>query len=249
LKCRTLQRDENESEIAEMVDCPGGERYQQEWRIRQVRRRGEMDRRADRANSLRLIGGMLSGILLGRRRLRRRQVGNGGAASKPFEMEVSERKGKLQRHRRKREPSAPSPIGTNLAHQQHAPIPASLVYRGTNRGQCPQSKNAGAEHELPKLLPECDTALTLSGGITIGVVHMASQYRSATRSVSLTAILINVAIEAIFWFCRFAQRGAYVDVDEPHSSPSLFVLPATNSRAHLCGSRRHRHCADRERRS
>jgi hypothetical protein len=34
LKCRTLRRDKNESEIAEMLDCSRRERHRQERRIR-----------------------------------------------------------------------------------------------------------------------------------------------------------------------------------------------------------------------
>ena len=83
-----------------------------------------MDGRADRAKIVRLVRRMLSWILLGRRRLGRRHAGDGGAAWELFEMDVSERKDKLQRHRCKREPSAPPPIGTNPTHWQNAPTPA-----------------------------------------------------------------------------------------------------------------------------
>ena len=78
-----------------------------------------MDRRADHAKIVRLVCGMLNRILLGRGRRGRRHAGDGGAACELFEMDVSQRKDKLQRHRCKREPSAPPPIGTmNPTHQE-----------------------------------------------------------------------------------------------------------------------------------
>src|SRR5215831_15349284 len=80
-----------------------------------------MDGRADRAKIDSLVRRMLSWILLGRRRFRRRHARDGRAACELFEMEVSERKDKLQRHRCKREPSAPSPIGPNPTHQANCP--------------------------------------------------------------------------------------------------------------------------------
>src|ERR1700719_2853623 len=64
LKCRTLQRYKNYSEITEMLDCSRGERNRQKRRIRQVGRRGEMDITADRAKVVCLIRGMLRRILL-----------------------------------------------------------------------------------------------------------------------------------------------------------------------------------------
>ena len=81
-----------------------------------------MDVCADRAIIARLVRRMLSWILPGRRRFGRRHAGDGRAAYKLFEMDVSERKDKLQRHRYKREPSAPPPIGTNPTHWLNAPI-------------------------------------------------------------------------------------------------------------------------------
>ena len=122
LKRRTLRRDKNESGKAEVLHRSRRERHRQQWRIRQERRRGEMDGRADRAKIVRLVRGMLKWILLGRRRFGRGHAGDGRAACKLFEMDVSERKDKLQRHRCKREPSAPPPIGTNPTHWLNAPI-------------------------------------------------------------------------------------------------------------------------------
>ena len=95
MKCRALRRDRNESDIAEML--------------------------ADRAIIVRLVRRMLSWILLGRRRLERRQANDGRAGGEFFEMDVSERKDKLQRHRCKSEPSAAPPIGTNPTHWLNAP--------------------------------------------------------------------------------------------------------------------------------
>ena len=67
---------------------------------------------------------MLNWILLGRGRLGRRHAGDGGAACELFEMDVSERKDKLQRHRCKREPT-PTPLsGLSPTHWQNASTPA-----------------------------------------------------------------------------------------------------------------------------
>ena len=126
LKRRTLRRDKNQSGKAEVLDRSRRERYRQQWRIRQERRRGEMDGRTDRAKIVRLVRGMLKWVLLGQRRFGRRHAGDGRAACKLFEMDVSERKDKLQRHRCKREPSAPPPIGTNPTHWLNAPILCSI---------------------------------------------------------------------------------------------------------------------------
>ena len=135
LKRRTLRRDKNESEIAEMLDRSRRERHRQERRIRQERRRGEMDGRADRAIIVRLVRRMLKWILLGRRRFGRRHAGDGRAACELFEMDVSERKDKLQRHRCKREPSAPPPIGTNPTHQANR-CPVRAQSQSTVRPAC-----------------------------------------------------------------------------------------------------------------
>jgi hypothetical protein len=90
LKCRTLRRDKNESEMAEMLDGSGRERHPRERRIRQEGRRGKMDSRADRAKVVCLVRGMLRRILLRRGRLGRRHAGDDGAACQLFEMNVPE---------------------------------------------------------------------------------------------------------------------------------------------------------------
>jgi hypothetical protein len=82
-----------------------------------------MDRCTDRAIVVRFVSGMLRWISLGRGCLGRRYFGDNGAACEAFEMDVSERKEKLQRHRCKSEPTAPPPIGTNPTHWQNAPTP------------------------------------------------------------------------------------------------------------------------------
>ena len=77
-----------------------------------------MDGGADRAKTARLVRRMLIWILLGRERVGCRHARAEGAACQLFEMDMSERKDKLQRHRCKREPSAPPPIGsTNPTHR------------------------------------------------------------------------------------------------------------------------------------
>ena len=80
LKRRTLRRDKNESGKAEVLDRSRRERHRQQWRIRQERRRGEMDGRADRAKIVRLVRGMPKWVLLGQRRFGRRHASDGGAA-------------------------------------------------------------------------------------------------------------------------------------------------------------------------
>jgi hypothetical protein len=119
LKCRTLRRDKNETEMADMLDCSGRVRYRQKRRIRHEGRRGKMDSRADRAKVVCLVRGMLNWNLLGRGRLGDRHADDGGHTCELFDMDVSERKDKLQRHRCKREPSVPPPIGTtNPTHRE-----------------------------------------------------------------------------------------------------------------------------------
>ena len=71
---------------------------------------------ADRAIIVRFIRGMLSWILLGRGRRGRRHAGDDRAACELFEMDVSERKDKLQRHRCKREPTPTSLSGLSPTH-------------------------------------------------------------------------------------------------------------------------------------
>ena len=97
-----------------------------------------MNCRADRAKIVRLVRRMVRRILLGRGRFRRRHARNGRAACELFEMNVSKRKGELQRHRRKGEPTAPPPIGTNRTHWQNWPTSLSVVYTGVDPGQCHQ---------------------------------------------------------------------------------------------------------------
>jgi hypothetical protein len=86
-----------------------------------------MNRRADRAKIVSLACRALSWILLGRRRLGRLYACNRGVPYEPFEMNVSERKDKLQRHRCKRQPtptplSRPSPTHWQIAltHAWHS---------------------------------------------------------------------------------------------------------------------------------
>ena len=155
LKCRTLRRDKNESEIAEMLDYSRRERYRQERRIPRERRRGEMDSRADREIIVRPVRGMLNWILLGRGRPGRRHAGDGGL----FEMDVSERKDKLQRHRCKREPT-PTPLsGPSPTHWQNASTPAwDSIPRSQSRGTRSGQKPCWPQHKLAGLLPECNNA-------------------------------------------------------------------------------------------
>ena len=118
LKRRPRRQDKSETEITEMLDRSGCERRGQQRRIRQEGRRSELDGRADRAIVVSVAGRMLGWALLRRGRLRRRNAGYDRVGRELFEMDVSEREDKLQRHRRKREASAPPPIGANPTHWQ-----------------------------------------------------------------------------------------------------------------------------------
>ena|SRR6476660_3490147 len=102
-----------------------------------------MDVCADRAIIVRLVRRMLSWILLGRRRLERRQANDGRAGGEFFEMDVSERKDKLQRHRCEREPSAPPPISSNPTHHgsYRRVLSAAHVITATVVGQCARRDN------------------------------------------------------------------------------------------------------------
>jgi hypothetical protein len=107
-----------------------------------------MDRRADRAKTARLVRRILISLLR-RGRLGRRHAGDDRATCQLFEVDVPTRKDKLQRHRCKREPSAPPPIGTNPTHWQNAPSPSHrTVYSGAHQGQCLQFENITAAREF-----------------------------------------------------------------------------------------------------
>ena len=117
-----------------------------------------MDRRADRAKAARLVRRMLIWALLGRGRLGRRRAGDGGVACQLFEMDVSARKDELQRHRCKREPSAPPPIGTNPTHWQNAPTPRlEQCTAEAIRGNAFSLKTSLPSVNLARLLPECNS--------------------------------------------------------------------------------------------
>jgi hypothetical protein len=93
-----------------------------------------MDRGANRAIVVRFVSRVLNWILLGRGRLRRRHTGDSGAACELVEMNVPERKGKLQRYRCKRDPRAPTPIAPNPTHQANC-FPARTQYPGRTKQQ------------------------------------------------------------------------------------------------------------------
>jgi len=76
-----------------------------------------MNGRADRAIVVSLVCRMLRRSLRGRGRIRGRNACDGRGARELFEMDVSEREDKLQRHRCKRKPSAPWSLGPNPTHQ------------------------------------------------------------------------------------------------------------------------------------
>ena len=99
-----------------------------------------MDRRADRAKIFGLVRGMLRRNLLRRGRLGRRRAGDDGAACQLFEMDVSERKDKLQRHRRERQPIPAPPTGPNPTHLAARDIPRGSI-ADLIAGKCDQFEN------------------------------------------------------------------------------------------------------------
>ena len=151
LKRRPRRQDKSETEITEMLDRSGCERRGQQRRIRQEGRRSELDGRADRAIVVSVAGRMLGCALLRRGRLRRRNAGYDRVGRELFEMDVSERQDKLQRHCCKREPTSAPPIGTNPTHWQTRQPPLGTVYSGAHPGQCFQYKKSPVAHELAGL--------------------------------------------------------------------------------------------------
>src|ERR1700756_5658740 len=102
---------------------------------------------------------MLNWVLLGPGRFRRRNARDRGAACELLEMDVSERKHKLQHLRCKREPTTPSPSGTHSTHWQNAPTPR--LEQSTVepiRGNAFSNENITAERKLAGLLPECNSS-------------------------------------------------------------------------------------------
>ena len=193
---------------------------------------------------------MLSWILLGRERIGPRGE---GAARQPLEMDVSARKDKLQRHRCKREPSAPPPIGTNPTHWQNAPTPRlEQCTAEPIRGNAFSLKTSLPSVNLAGLLPECNShrrtriafciegfsgagSELAAGGTTLAVLHGLKH-------------TVDAAVEPMFWFCWFAPRCTCRDSDEPHSSPCALRLSASTSHPAWRAARGHGYCIDGERR-
>jgi hypothetical protein len=122
LKWRALQCDGNGSRVREMLGPAECKRHRQDRRIRNKRRRGEMKDGTNCAVIVRIACGMGRWVLW-----RGGSVGCGDAydiAAAAFdvaEMNMTERKDELQRHRCKRKPRAPPFIGTNPTHQANCP--------------------------------------------------------------------------------------------------------------------------------
>ena len=141
--------------------------------------------RADRAKTACLVRRMLIWILLGRGRLGCRQARYDGAAWQLFEVDVSARKDKLQRHRCKREPSAPPPIGTNPTHWQNAPTPRlEQCTAEPIRGNAFSLKTSLPSVNLAGLLPECNsrrrTRSAVSHGRGCSPLRRSRQLRAET---------------------------------------------------------------------
>jgi hypothetical protein len=153
-----------------------------------------MDSRADRAIIVRLVRGMLNGILLGRGRLGRRYAGDGGAACELFEMDVSERKDKLQRHRCKREPT-PAPLsGPSPTHWQNASTPAwDSLQRSRSRANTFRSKTLLASinwldccpNVTGRCRPTCAVSSTFCQRTTPFAISFATYQRSPRRPANV----------------------------------------------------------------
>jgi hypothetical protein len=163
-----------------------------------------MDSRADRAIIVRLVRGMLNGILLGRGRLGRRYAGDGGAACELFEMDVSERKDKLQRHRCKREPT-PAPLsGPSPTHWQNASTPAwDSLQRSRSRANTFRSKTLLASinwldccpNVTGRCRPTCAVSSTFCQRTTPFAISFATYQRGPRR-----------AGECPRWVCAVTRR-------------------------------------------
>ena len=147
--------------------------------------------RADRAKTARLVRRMLIWILLGRER-----VGCRHARGQLFEMDVSTRKDELQRHRCKREPSAPPPIGTNPTHWQNAPTPRlEQCTAEAIRGNAFSLKTSLPSVNLARLLPECNSHRRTRIAFCIEGFSRASSGRHNTRCVARPRLPSLKAIE------------------------------------------------------
>ena len=152
--------------------------------------------RADRAKTACLVRRMLIWILLGRGRLGCRQARYDGAAWQLFEVDVSARKDKLQRHRCKREPSAPPPIGTNPTHWQNAPTPRlEQCTAEAIRGNAFSLKTSLPSVNLAGLLPECNSRRRTRIAFCIEGFSRASSGRHNTRCVARPRLPSLKAIE------------------------------------------------------
>ena len=144
MKCRASQCERNESEMGEVLGAAECKRHRQDRRVRKERRRGEMDDGANRAVIVRVVCRMSGWILMRGKSFGRDNAGEvAAAAAEVFEVNVSERKDELQRHRCKREPPATPFIGTNPTHQANCPTPTQeLIYRAVARAQCDRDESA-----------------------------------------------------------------------------------------------------------
>jgi hypothetical protein len=126
LKSGSLWRDENKSDVIKMLDRLRNKRHRQLRCVRQERRRSQMDDRTNRAVIIRLVGRML-------RRSGRDDRGlcvRGCRGGRGYvEMNVAEGEDKLQRHRRKRQPTRTPLPGSNPTHHATLPShPSQILY-------------------------------------------------------------------------------------------------------------------------
>jgi hypothetical protein len=120
LKSCSSWRDEDKKDPTGMLDRLRDDRHRQLRCVREERCRRQMHNGADRAVIVAIAVVMLrgGGLLAGRCGVAN---GNGSLGSDAVEVQVPERQRELQRHRRKRQPSAPPPLGTNPTHHVSSP--------------------------------------------------------------------------------------------------------------------------------
>lgn len=125
------RRDEADRALIEMRDRSSDERRRELRRLRQERRRGEIDRGADRAITVRVGAGMRHWSRL--RDLRRRASESGGReAMNAVEMDVPEGQDQLQSERGERQATAKPPAPINPTH--------GAAPRSLERGHRPEAK-------------------------------------------------------------------------------------------------------------
>src|SRR5262249_54811470 len=111
---------------------------------------------------------------------------DGGIGCELFEMDVSEREGKLQRHRCKREPSAPSSLGPNPTHHANRARPTGLnLSPRARRAMASEPKPFGDCVMDPSVAPMLQTNVSNINRRWPGAFGQRSPLLSLTRIVTL----------------------------------------------------------------